>query len=531
MTLIPLKTLNGMEITNVLLLGNPGAGKGFLLNSLGGEFDSGFSAVQGRTVKWKTCEVTIGESTVRLIDVPGLIEVSDKNIAHNAKEITKALRAAGKFKIIFLLPDSGGRIQVQDMFMIGNVMEAIDYSIDVGVIFNRTSPKHLESYNNAEVRDMILQQLNSVARGRFKREWFTAIPLYSPNDPRGPRLPLIALLEMMIPQRISRVKPVKAKISKSYLLNSLGANFLSGFSVVKGLTEKCSYYESNVGGSVVRLIDTPGLLETSGDLLLRNAEEITKALSMKGGYKLIFVLRESAGRVSPSDLYTIHKVMAAINFSIHAGVIINIVPNNQVELYEEVDTRIKICQQLNSVANNMIKSEWMRAIPCFFDNSSKGATQRMTELLEDMIFQEIPRVRNIAATFLEHTQFVEYMERTNMDHEQGAIWLKEHMPQGHNEDYESDEEPILVNTVDDKELTTSSEQPSQREQSALLVDGATTITATNGAASADQLLCSQSSSKIPPTQFESITHEVEPYSSSPPAKVYIIITQTEELYV
>ncbi|KAG0227928.1 hypothetical protein BGW41_003593 [Actinomortierella wolfii] len=517
------QTLDGMELTNVLLVGKSGVGKSFLLNSLGGKFDSGFSLVHGKSTEHSSCEVTIRGSTIRLLDVPGLLEVSNENIARNAKEITEALRAKGRFKVIFVLSDNGGRIHSQDLYEIGKVMSAIDFSIDVGVIFNRTLPQHLERYSDATVRDTILNQLNSTAKGRFKREWFAAIPLFNPNDPKGPRLIMINLLESMVPQRIPTVKPIRAKIKE--------LNFFLRFSVVKGLTEKWSYCESKVGGSTVRLVDTPGLLETSGDLMLRNAEEITKALSMEGGYKLIFVLSGCAGRVSPSDLYMINKVMAAIDFSIHAGVIVNIVPNNQVDLYEEASTRNKICQQLNSVANNMIKSEWMRAIPCSLDNNFEGATSRMTELLEDMIFQDIPHVRNIAATFIEHTQFVEYMERTNMDHEQGAIWLKEHMPQEDDEDYESDEEPIHANVADNNKLTTGPEQPSEHEESALLVEGATTITVTSRAASADQLLHTHLSSKTPPTQFESITHEVEPYSSSPPTKVYVIITQTEELYV
>ncbi|KAG0258434.1 hypothetical protein DFQ27_004631 [Actinomortierella ambigua] len=213
-------------------------------------------------------------------------------------------------------------------------------------------------------------------------------------------------------------------VGKSYLLNLLGGAFASGFSIVHGLTEKYSYCESYIGGSKVRLIDAPGLLEATGELTLRNAQEITAALSMEGGYKLVFVLGECSGRVSPSDLYMINKVMTAIGFSIEVGVLINKVSENQLHLYDDASTRTEIIQQLNSVANNKIKKEWMRAIPYIYNDNGTSASLRVTELLQDMTFQCIPHVTDIFATLPEHDQFT---ERMKMNYEQGVKWLTGHL--------------------------------------------------------------------------------------------------------
>ncbi|KAF9152759.1 hypothetical protein DFQ26_000788 [Actinomortierella ambigua] len=198
--------------TNVLLVGNPGAGKSFLLNSLGGTFPTGFSTVRGLTKASTFCDVNIGGSNIRLWDVPGLLDAKDKIIAHNAKEITNALRASGVFKLIFVLAQMGGRVRREDLYMVGEVMAAIEYSIDVGLIINKVPNDHWEHYNMNKNIDLLLHDYNSVARGKIKCDWFMPILDYRENNFRGPRTRMVELLGRMTAQAIPKVKPIKAKI-------------------------------------------------------------------------------------------------------------------------------------------------------------------------------------------------------------------------------------------------------------------------------------------------------------------------------
>ncbi|KAF9157564.1 hypothetical protein DFQ26_008609, partial [Actinomortierella ambigua] len=138
--------------------------------------------------------------------------VKDKDIAHNAKEITNALRASGEFKLIFVLAQMGGRVQREDLYMVGEVMAAIEYSIEVGLIINKVPLDHWEQYHINKNIDLLLHEYNSVARGKIKRDWFMPILDYRENNSRGPRIHMVELLERMTAQAIPKVKPVKAKI-------------------------------------------------------------------------------------------------------------------------------------------------------------------------------------------------------------------------------------------------------------------------------------------------------------------------------
>ena len=67
--------------------------------------------------------------------------------------------------------------------------------------------------------------------------------------------------------------------------------------------------------------DTPGLSDTM--MRKEAAEEITKALSKNGMYKLIFVVTVEAGRAREDDVSTTNLVLAAIHHKIHYGIIVN----------------------------------------------------------------------------------------------------------------------------------------------------------------------------------------------------------------
>ncbi|KAF9164530.1 hypothetical protein DFQ26_001337 [Actinomortierella ambigua] len=449
--------------SNVLLIGNTGVGKSYLLNSIGGTFMSGFSTVDGLTTMYSYQNVTIDSMTVRLIDTPGLLEATDENVARNAKVITDALHTKGGFKLIFVLAECGGRVSPSDLFTIGKVLYAIDFAIDVGLIINKVHEDDLGLYKDGPVRDDMLKKLNSVAEGKIKSSWFMAIPLFRRDNPSGPRPLMTALLADMTSQTIPHVKKVETNskefshfsepeitikaiiyehdlavdprgeepqhsyqevlaqnttnvllvgnsgVGKSYLLNSIGGNFESGFNTVEGLTTTCSYCDVTIGTTAVRLMDVPGLLEATDENVARNAKAITDALNMKGGFKMVIVLPESGGRLLPSDLFMIGKVLSAIGFSIDVGLIINKVHEDELELYENGSVRNDLLTKLNMLAEGKIKSSWFVAIPRFSRDNPKGPQPLMTELLSNMISQDIPKVNPVKASVKEFNSFVAFM--------------------------------------------------------------------------------------------------------------------------
>ncbi|KAF9970310.1 hypothetical protein BGZ73_007008 [Actinomortierella ambigua] len=199
---------------NVLLAGNAGAGKSYLLNSIGGNFKSGFSAVDGLTTDSTYCDVNISGSTVRLIDVPGLLEATDENVARNAKAITKALGMNGGFKLIFVLAEGSGRVTSSDLYMIGTVMSGVEFAINVGLIVNKVPEEDMERYGEGSTRNSILASLNGAASGKILSSWFFVIPRYPRSNPNGPRACFIDMLTQMTVQSIPKVVPIKASVKE-----------------------------------------------------------------------------------------------------------------------------------------------------------------------------------------------------------------------------------------------------------------------------------------------------------------------------
>ncbi|KAF9161892.1 hypothetical protein DFQ26_004039, partial [Actinomortierella ambigua] len=195
-------------------------------------------------------------------------------------------------------------------------------------------------------------------------------------------------------------------VGKSYLLNSIGGAFKSDFSSVDGLTAEITSCYISIEGSYVWLIDAPGLLEATGERMRNNARAITEALGFPGGFKLVFVLADNAGRVTPADLYTIGRVMSAIGRHIQLGVIINKVPEDDLGFYDDSETKEKIVRQLNSVAHNCFDTARFKAIQRYPKRDIHGAAVLVKELLRDMKFYPIPPVKNIAATMEELQNFV-----------------------------------------------------------------------------------------------------------------------------
>ncbi|KAG0238841.1 hypothetical protein BGW42_000002 [Actinomortierella wolfii] len=251
----------------------------------------------------------------------------------------------GTFKLIFVLVECAGRVNPSDLYTIGKVMSSIDFSVDVGVIVNKVPDEDVEDYERGSIREEIIQTLNR--------------------------------------------------------------NFSSGFSAVQGLTEECTYCEVTIEGETLRLIDAPGLLEAIDEKIIRNANEITKAFGFEGSYKLIFVVTDLAGRVHPSDLYTMGSVMKAIEFSIDVRLIINKVPDDEIDEYNKPDIKKAILDQCNSVTNGKILS--FSVIPRFKKDNPNGPRSSMIEVLKAMRPQKIRNVNQVKGSVRELHGFYKFL--------------------------------------------------------------------------------------------------------------------------
>ena len=133
---------------SLLFVGNPGSGKSTCLNSLAKEqlFKSGESYGGGLTYKLDK-KIHNG---IQFVDTPGL---ADKKLREEAgKAISTALKAGGKYKIVFFVRLESGRPVNEDITTMKLVLEAApEIGKNYGVILpkiTKGAAKGLEDFNN-----------------------------------------------------------------------------------------------------------------------------------------------------------------------------------------------------------------------------------------------------------------------------------------------------------------------------------------------------------------------------------------------
>jgi len=139
----------------ILFMGNPGAGKSTLLNALVGrlEFRSGISPGKGLTTDLQVVEEP-PESKIFYGDTPGLADVTFREEA--AKEITKALRKNGRYKLVFVVTEESLLARPQDVATINLILDAIELEngnkdVPYGIIVNKITQKRFARlYENNE---------------------------------------------------------------------------------------------------------------------------------------------------------------------------------------------------------------------------------------------------------------------------------------------------------------------------------------------------------------------------------------------
>ncbi|CAF1113730.1 unnamed protein product [Didymodactylos carnosus] len=132
----------------LILLGNSGAGKSFIANILLGE-DRFQHAYRPTAVTRKTdsAELTIGDTTYAIFDIPGLIEAKQEQIDLNKTEIEKAFQQRPLSIILFVFRSCGGRILDEDLIAFRAINEAYQFNLTSLIfVLNNLDPKRDSEY-------------------------------------------------------------------------------------------------------------------------------------------------------------------------------------------------------------------------------------------------------------------------------------------------------------------------------------------------------------------------------------------------
>ena len=125
-----------------LFAGNPGSGKSTIINSLLKKELAGMDESSGKL------EFYSDPIEDRLyIETPGLDDI--KNRAQAAKEIEKALKQDGKYRIFFVMKTDGLRVKPADLATIEIVLDAINNpNIEFNIIINQFTKRDQKKFDS-----------------------------------------------------------------------------------------------------------------------------------------------------------------------------------------------------------------------------------------------------------------------------------------------------------------------------------------------------------------------------------------------
>ncbi|KAF9546641.1 hypothetical protein EC957_009564 [Mortierella hygrophila] len=140
-------------------MGNPGAGKSAILNALGGDFVSGFSFIVGNPGSSRQ-NVTIGEKTLELIDLPGIADAGGGDtISNNLKLLQDTLNGCGQALLFFVIKPNNGRIAPEDFAVLKTLLTKLSQSPRIGLFVTQVRDDHLALLDTENYRKTVLQML------------------------------------------------------------------------------------------------------------------------------------------------------------------------------------------------------------------------------------------------------------------------------------------------------------------------------------------------------------------------------------
>ncbi|GJJ77056.1 hypothetical protein EMPS_09415 [Entomortierella parvispora] len=161
--------------TAILLIGNPGVGKSSILNTLGGNFLSGYSCTSGLTTYVSKQDVIIDQKPYRLVDMPGIYDSAkegsssgDSVTDNHLKMLREALNDGHAYVIFFVISPRNGRVDPSDLAMMQLVLEKMDNGPTVGLIITQIKARDLIHIQSPTYFSRIIQIMkNNNADLRF----------------------------------------------------------------------------------------------------------------------------------------------------------------------------------------------------------------------------------------------------------------------------------------------------------------------------------------------------------------------------
>jgi hypothetical protein len=146
----------------IIILGNTGVGKSFLANILlGQEAFVHKAAPRAVTTETEFKEITMGNETYAIFNIPGLIEADQKRMEINKIEIHKAFHARPTSIILYVFGSQGGRIRDEDVVAFNALNKAYQFDLRSLVLIINEVPKDRPKNYEGEVI-VLLEELIKV---------------------------------------------------------------------------------------------------------------------------------------------------------------------------------------------------------------------------------------------------------------------------------------------------------------------------------------------------------------------------------
>ncbi|KAF9098938.1 hypothetical protein BGX29_007378 [Mortierella sp. GBA35] len=148
--------------TSVVFVGNPGVGKSTLLNALGGNFANGMTPLGGLTKKVSSVTVNCEGRSLRLIDVPGIMESGEDNtISGNLQMLEDTLNSSGRSVLFFVVTPRNGRIAPDDFAVMKTLLTNLSKGPMVGLIITQVKRRQIPTFQSGDYYNKILGILQS----------------------------------------------------------------------------------------------------------------------------------------------------------------------------------------------------------------------------------------------------------------------------------------------------------------------------------------------------------------------------------